>query len=80
PCDPQQFDRAMLYAAMLRYNPSVALARASLASAAAAARAAHAPPGPTLTLTSEYAGAAPDPSPWLFGDVLDVPLDMGARR
>lgn len=80
PCDPQQFDRAMLYAAMLRYNPSVALARASLASAAAAARAAHAPPGPTLTLTSEYAGAAPDPSPWLFGGVLDVPLDMGARR
>lgn len=80
PCDPHRFDRAMLSAAMLMHNPSVALAHASLASAAASARAAHAPPGPTLTLTSEYAGAAPDPSPWLFGGVIDVPLDLATRR
>ncbi len=69
-----------LFAALVENNPDVAAARATLARAVAEQRAARAPAGPTLTLTSEYAGAAPEASPWLFGGVIDVPLDLGGRR
>jgi outer membrane protein TolC len=37
-------------------------------------------PTATLTLTSEYAVAAPESSPWLFGAALDIPIDRGVRR
>lgn len=80
PCDPQRLDRLMLYAAMLDGNPSIAAARRHLDSALAAARSARSAPGTKLTLTSEYAGAAPDPSPWLFGVASEVPLDFGGAR
>lgn len=80
PCDPQHLDRAMLYAAMLDGNPVIAAARRHLDSALAGARSARAAPGAKLTLSSEYAGAAPDPSPWLFGATSEVPLDIGGVR
>ncbi len=80
PCDPARWDQVMILAAVLAHNPDVAAAKAGIASAEAAARAARAPPGPTLTLSTEYAGAAPDPSPWLFGAGLAVPLDTGGLR
>lgn len=79
-CNPALFDRAMLYAATLDTNPAVVAARAHVASALAAARSARQAPGPKLTLTAEYAGAAPDPSPWLFGAVSEIPLDIGGVR
>lgn len=78
--DPQRWDRVTLLAAALLYNPDIAAARATVASAQAAARAARASAGPTLTLSSEYAGAATEASPWLFGGALDIPLDLGGRR
>jgi outer membrane protein, heavy metal efflux system len=79
-CDPQRWDRTMLLAAALLSSPDIAAARSEVASATAAARAARAPAGPTLSLTSEYAGATSDPSPWLFGAGLTVPLDTGGVR
>lgn len=79
-CDFAQPDRLLLYAALLRNNPAVAAARAHVESAAAAARASRVWAGPKLTLTAEYAGAAPDPSPWLFGVGSDIPLDLGGVR
>ncbi len=74
------WDRLALFAALVENNPDVVAARASVARAVAEERAAHAPVAPTLTLTTEYAGAAPEASPWLFGGVIDVPLDTGGRR
>jgi len=74
------WDRLTLFAAALDANPTIAASRAALETAAAAARAARARPGPTLALTSEYAGKAPEKSPWLFGAAIDVPLDTGGRR
>ena len=79
-CDPQRLDRAMLYAAMLDANPAIAVARQHLTSALTSARSARQAPGPKLTLTTEYAGAAPDPSPWLFGAASELPLDIGGTR
>ncbi|UVO53752.1 TolC family protein [Sphingomonas sp. SUN039] len=78
--DPGRWDRLALFAALLDNNADIAASRAAVARATAEERAAHASPGPTLTLTSEYAGAAPEASPWLFGGVVDVPLDVGGRR
>ncbi len=79
-CDVEAWDQAMILSAVLLYNPEVAAAKAGIVSAEANARAARTPAGPVLTLTSEYAGAAPDPSPWLFGAGLAVPLDTGGVR
>jgi outer membrane protein TolC len=78
--DPAHWDMLRLVAAALLYNPNIAAARAAIASAEANARAARAPAGPTLTLSSEYAGAATEVSPWLFGAGLSVPLDIGGQR
>ncbi|NML96087.1 TolC family protein [Novosphingobium olei] len=80
PCDPARPDRLLLFAALLENNPEVAAARAHLRSVEAAATAARTPPGATLTLSTEYARASSDPSPWLLGAGLDVPLDTGGRR
>lgn len=79
-CDPANPDRLLLFAALLDNNPDVAAARAHLRSVEAAASAARTPPGATLTLSTEYARAASDPSPWLLGAGLDIPLDAGGRR
>lgn len=76
----QAWDRLALFAAMLESNADIAAARAAIASAKGARRAAGARPGPTLTLTAEYAGKAPEASPWLFGGALDFPIDAGGRR
>lgn len=78
--NPVRWDRLALFAALLENNADIAVARAAVARAEAEQRAAHAAPGPTLTLTTEYAGAAPEASPWLFGGAVDVPLDVGGRR
>lgn len=80
PCDPTRPDRLLLFAMLVENNPDVAAARAHLHSVEAAAVAARAPAGPTLTLSTEYAKASSDPSPWLFGAALDIPLDTGGRR
>lgn len=80
PCDPDKPDQLMLFAMLVENNSDVALARAHLRSVEAAAVAARTPAGPTLTLSSEYAKASSDPSPWLFGAALDIPLDTGGRR
>ena len=74
------WDRLALFAAMLAGNADVAAARAAIISAEGARRAAGARPGPTLNLTGEYAGKAPEASPWLFGAALAVPIDAGGRR
>lgn len=74
------WDRLALFAAAIEGNPAIAAARAAVATAAAAARAARVRQGPTLTLTGEYARNAPEKSPWLFGGVLDVPVETGGRR
>lgn len=79
-CNPSRLDRAMLYAAMFDTNPAIAAARQHVLSAVAAARSAKQAPGPKLTLTTEYAGAAPDPSPWLLGASSEIPLDIGGAR
>lgn len=79
-CDPVRPDRLLLFAALLDGNPDVAAARAHLRSIEAAANAARTPPGAALTLSTEYARASSDPSPWLLGAGLDVPLDTGGRR
>lgn len=76
----RDWDRLALFAAMLDGNADIAGARAAIASAEGARRAAGARPGPTLTLTGEYAGKAPEASPWLFGGTLDFPIDAGGRR
>ena len=76
----QDWDRLALFVAMLAGNADIAAARAAVASARGARLAAGARPGPTLTLTGEYAGKAPEASPWLFGGALDVPIDAGGRR
>lgn len=78
--DPTRWDQLSLFAAMLENNADIAAARAGVQRAIAEERAARSSPGPTLTLTTEYAGAAPEASPWLFGGVVDVPLDIGGRR
>ncbi len=83
PSQPTQigrWNRLTLFAALIENNPDIVAARAAVARAVVEQRAARAPAGPTLTLTTEYAGAAPEASPWLFGGVLDVPLDIGGRR
>lgn len=80
PCYPARPDRLLLFAMLVENNPDVAAARAHLHSVEAAAVAARAPTGPTLTLSTEYAKASSDPSPWLFGAALDIPLDTGGRR
>ncbi|WP_411287695.1 TolC family protein [Phenylobacterium sp.] len=74
------WDRLVLFAAARRYSPDVAAARLAVETAVAAARAARVAPAATLTLTSEYAVAATESSPWLFGAALDIPVDRGARR
>ncbi len=74
------WDRLTLFAAMLAGNPDIAAARAAIDTARAARRVAAARPGPMLTLASEYAGKAPEASPWLFGGALDVSIDAGGRR
>lgn len=79
-CDPARPDRLLLFAMVIENNPDVAAARAHLHSVEAAALAARTPAEPTLTLSTEYAKASSDPSPWLFGAALDVPLDTGGRR
>ncbi len=78
--DGRTWDRLSLFAAALASSPAIAEARAHAASAEATARAARAGLSITLTLTGEYAGDAPERSPWLYGATSDVPLDMGARR
>lgn len=76
-----RWDRLTLFAAIIVGNPDVRASRMALTTATTAAHSARVPaPGPTLTLTSEYAGAAPDPSPWLFGGMIDLPIDRGGRR
>ena len=75
-----RWDRLALFSAMIENNSDIAAARAGLLRAIAEERAARAPAGPTLTLTTEYAGAAPEASPWLFGGAIDIPLDIGGRR
>jgi outer membrane protein TolC len=75
-----RWNRLTLFAALVENNPDIVAARAAVARAVVEQRAARAPAGPTLTLTTEYAGAAPEASPWLFGGVIDVPLDIGGRR
>lgn len=79
-CNPARLDRVMLYAAMFGTNPAIAAARDHVASALAAVRSARQGAGPKLTLTTEYAGAAPDPSPWLLGASSEIPLDIGGAR
>lgn len=74
------WDRLALFAAALDTNPAIAAARAAVTTAIAGARAARVRAGPTLSLTSEYAGAAPEASPWLFGAVLDFPIEAAGRR
>ncbi|MDP3739552.1 MAG: TolC family protein [Hyphomonadaceae bacterium] len=76
----EAWDRLSLFAAALHSSPSIGEARAHAASAEAAVRAARAGPAMTLTLTAEYAGKAPESSPWLYGVTNDIPLDLGARR
>lgn len=78
--DGKDWDRLTLFAAMMTGNPDIAAARAAITSAEGARSAAGARPGPTLTLTGEYAGKAPEASPWLFGGALDIPIDAGGRR
>jgi outer membrane protein TolC len=80
PFDPARWDRLSLFAALIEGNADVAVARAAVIRAMAEERAAHAPAGPTLTLTTEYAGAAPEASPWLFGGAFNIPLDIGGTR
>ncbi len=80
PCDPARPDRLLLFAMLIDNNPDVAAARAHLHSVEAVASTARTPGGPTLTLSTEYAKASSDPSPWLLGAALDVPLDAGGRR
>jgi len=80
PFDVLHWDRVTLLAAALVGNRDIAAARSAIVTAQAAARAARAGNGPTLTLSSEYAGAATEASPWLFGAALDIPLDIGKRR
>jgi outer membrane protein TolC len=80
PFDPARWDRLSLFAAAVDGNADVAVARAAVVRAMTEARAAHAPAGPTLALTTEYAGAAPEASPWLFGGAVNVPLDVGGVR
>ncbi|MFM5904667.1 MAG: TolC family protein, partial [Micrococcales bacterium] len=79
-CDPGKPDRLMLFAMLVDKNPDVSSARAHLRSVEAAAAAARTSAGATLTLATEYAKASSDPSPWLFGAALDIPLDTGGRR
>jgi CRISPR system Cascade subunit CasA len=74
------WDRLALFTAMLSGNADVAAVRAAIVSAEGARRAAGARPGPALSLTGEYAGKAPEASPWLFGAALDFPIDAGGRR
>ena len=78
--DGKDWDRLTLFAAVMTSNPDIAAARAAITSAEGARRAAGARPGSTLTLTGEYAGEAPEASPWLFGGALDIPIDSGGRR
>jgi len=78
--DPERWDQLALFVAMLEYNPDIASARAGVLRAVAEERAASAPVGPTLTLSTEYAEATTEASPWLFGVALDVPIDITGRR
>ncbi|MBC7519546.1 MAG: TolC family protein [Sandarakinorhabdus sp.] len=76
----KDWDLLALFAAAIDNNPEIKSARAAVVTAQADARATRVRTGPTLTLTTEYAGAAPEKSPWLFGAVLDVPIDAGGPR
>ena len=80
PVIDNHWDRLSLFAAMLAANPDIAAARAAIDTARAARRATGVRPGPTLTLSAEYAGKAPEASPWLFGGAIDIPIDAGGRR
>lgn len=65
----------------LQRAPAVLQARAAYGSSVAAARTARVRPAMTLTLTAEYSRQADPNKPWLYGGVLDLPLDRarGAR-
>ena len=78
--DGVHWNRLALFAAMLDGNTDIAASRTAIDTARAARHATGVLPGPTLTLTSEYAGKAPESSPWLFGGVLDFPIDAAGRR
>lgn len=71
---------ADLLAAALQRNPAVAEAAARYRTAVAAARTARVAPAPSITLTAEYANDAAASSPWLFGGVTDIPLNIGGRK
>lgn len=75
-----RLDRLALFASALLNNRDIAAARAGVDSAQAAAKASRVGPAATLTLSAEYARSATESSPWLFGGVIDIPLDLGARR
>lgn len=71
---------ADLLSAAIARNPAIVEAGARYRTAVAAARTARVPAPPSLTLTAEYANDATASSPWLFGGLADLPLDIGGRR
>lgn len=58
----------------------VAQARAAYRSAVAASRTAQVRPAMTLTLTAEYSKDSDPQRPWLYGGLLDVPIDRARVR
>ncbi|CAN5309965.1 hypothetical protein BH10PSE2_BH10PSE2_20090 [soil metagenome] len=71
--------QAALSTALANAAP-VAQARAAYRSAVTAAQTARIRPAMTLTLTAEYSKDSDPKRPWLYGGLLDVPLDLGGAR
>lgn len=72
------YDQALTFA--LGNAATIHQARGAYASAVAAARTARVRPAMTLTLTAEYSKDSDPQRPWLYGGVLDIPIDRSGAR
>lgn len=69
-----------LTALALRNNPRYRLVLREAETARAAARVAAEPPDPAISVSAGYNTTVSDPSPWIVGAGVSVPIETGGRR
>ena len=80
PWPPWSWDLHTLTLAAFYYHPDLDVARARWAIASGGVVTAGALPNPTLSLSPEYVLSSGNPSPWIFGFRLDIPLQTYGKR
>jgi outer membrane protein, heavy metal efflux system len=79
PWPPTAWDFARLTLAAFYYHPDLDVARAKWGAAQAGVKTAGGRPNPSLSLAPEY-GSNPNPSPWVLGLSLDIPIETAGKR